>query len=64
MGAADIQVNVDATAMSQAGRGALYVQNILTREIYFFNHTEKDATSAANLVVGGNSIRISLLHGL
>ena len=50
----DIQVNVDATAMSQAGRGALYIQNILTREIsYFLNHTEKDATSAANLVVRG-----------
>jgi ABC-2 type transport system permease protein len=50
----DIQVNVDATAMSQAGRGALYIQNILTREIaYALNRTEDETASPANLVVRG-----------
>jgi ABC-2 type transport system permease protein len=33
-----IQVNVDATAMSQAGRGASYIQNVITQETGTFLH--------------------------
>ena len=33
-----IQVNVDATAMSQAGRGASYIQNVITQETATFLH--------------------------
>lgn len=34
----DIQVNIDATAMSQAGIGTLYINNILSEEIMEFMH--------------------------
>jgi len=33
---ASLQLNVDATAMAQAGNGAVYVQNIITQEIVNF----------------------------
>jgi len=33
---ASLQLNVDATAMAQAGNGAVYVQNIITQEIANF----------------------------
>ena len=33
-----IQVNVDATAMSQAGRGASYIQNVIAQETAAFLH--------------------------
>ena len=45
-----VQLNVDATAMSQAGRGAGYIEEILTREIVTFAHTPV-ADPAARLVV-------------
>lgn len=38
-----IQVNVDATAVSQAGIGAVYLQNIITREVLTFMQRQ-DAT--------------------
>jgi len=48
------QVNVDATAMAIAGRGAVYVQDILAQEIYYtINHTEKSPAPQFNLVVRG-----------
>ncbi len=34
----DIQVNIDATAMSQAGIGTLYIDNIISEEIMEFMH--------------------------
>jgi ABC-2 type transport system permease protein len=34
----DIQVNIDATAMSQAGIGTLYINNIISEEIMEFMH--------------------------
>jgi ABC-2 type transport system permease protein len=47
-----LQVNVDATAMSQAGRGAEYIQQILTREIAeVIGHQDKRAALPVNLVV-------------
>jgi ABC-2 type transport system permease protein len=49
-----IQVNVDATAMAQAGRGAAYIQQILSQEIsYAIYHTEKSQAPLFNLVVRG-----------
>lgn len=50
----NIQVNIDATAMAQAGRGAAYIQEILDQEIaYAINHTEKSQAPLFNLVVRG-----------
>lgn len=49
-----IQVNVDATAMSEAGRGALYIQEILGREASYVTHrTEKSDEPPFNVVVRG-----------
>ncbi|HTR60507.1 MAG TPA: ABC transporter permease [Candidatus Binataceae bacterium] len=50
-----IQVNVDATAMSEAGRGAIYIQEILAREAsYAIHRTEKtDQPPPFNVVVRG-----------
>lgn len=49
-----IQVNVDATAMAVAGRGAVYIQEILAQEIFYtINHTEKSAAPQFKLVVRG-----------
>ena len=50
----NIQVNVYATAMAQAGRGAAYIQEILSQEIaYALYHTQKSAAPLFNLVVRG-----------
>jgi ABC-2 type transport system permease protein len=47
-----IQVNVDATAMVQAGLGSGYIQQIITTEIAgFISHTEGGAASPVGLVV-------------
>jgi ABC-2 type transport system permease protein len=47
-----IQVNVDATAMVQAGLGASYAQQIITTEIQdFLSHTEGTALAPVNLNV-------------
>jgi ABC-2 type transport system permease protein len=47
-----LQVNVDATAMSQAGRGAHYVQQILTQEIAeAVGHRGKPTSPPVNVVV-------------
>jgi ABC-2 type transport system permease protein len=50
----DIQVNVDATAMAQAGRGADYIEQILSNEIFYaLYHTDNSPSSPINLVVRG-----------
>lgn len=47
-----IQVNVDATAMSQAGRGAAYIQQILAMEIAeALGHPGKPASPPVNIAV-------------
>ncbi len=49
-----IQVNVDATAMAQAGRGAAYIQEVLSQEIgYAIHRTEKSPPPQFDLVVRG-----------
>jgi len=51
----DIQVNVDATAMAQAGRGADYIQQVLSNEIsYVLYHTDNSPAPPINLVVRGH----------
>jgi len=47
-----IQINVDATAMSQAGRGAGYVQSVITQEMQtFLGRAGPDPPPRARLVV-------------
>ncbi len=47
-----VQINVDATAMAQAGNGASYLQNIVAREILAFaQHSEAVSKLPINLVV-------------
>jgi ABC-2 type transport system permease protein len=47
-----IQINVDATAMSQAGRGAGYVQSVITQETQtFLGRATADPPPRARLVV-------------
>lgn len=47
-----VQINVDATAMAQAGNGASYLQNIVAREILAFaQHSEGVSKLPINLVV-------------
>lgn len=47
-----VQVNVDATAMTQAGHGATYIQHIISQETESFIPTEESAvTSLVSLVV-------------
>ena len=47
-----IQVNVDATAMSQAGRGAGYLESVIAQELQAFLHpTAQSTLPAARLVV-------------
>jgi len=47
-----IQVNIDATAMAQAGRGATYIQEILSQEITdAIYHGQKQPAPPLNLVV-------------
>lgn len=49
-----IQVNVDATAMAEAGRGAVYIQDVLSQEIsYAIHHTERSSAPQFKLVVRG-----------
>lgn len=45
----DIQVNVDATTMSQAGRGATYIQSIISQEVMEFvpGNTQKKPVTMA-----------------
>ena len=48
----DIQVNIDATAMQQAGIGAGYIKNIISQRITtFLTRTDIDEARALNLVV-------------
>ena len=48
----DIQVNIDATAMQQAGIGAGYIKNIITqRTATFLKRTDIDTGEPLNLVV-------------
>lgn len=47
-----IQINVDATAMTQAGNGAAYLQDIITREVLSFaQRTEGVGQLPINLVI-------------
>jgi len=47
----DIQVNIDATAMQQAGIGAGYIHNIITQRLTtFLRRTDVDSTGPVNLV--------------
>lgn len=47
-----IQVNVDATAMTQAGNGAVYIQNIITNEVLsFMQRREGSTVLPVNLVM-------------
>jgi ABC-2 type transport system permease protein len=49
---ASIQINVDATAMAQAGNGATYIQNILSNEITGFSARREGSSEAPiNLVI-------------
>ena len=48
----DLQVNIDATAMQQAGIGAGYIRNIINDRIAsFLKRTEVSAPKPVNLVV-------------
>ena len=48
----DIQVNIDATAMQQAGIGAGYIKNIIRQRITtFLSRTDIDEGEAINLVI-------------
>jgi ABC-2 type transport system permease protein len=48
----DIQVNIDATAMQQAGIGANYIKNIINDRISsFLRRTEESAPKPINLVI-------------
>lgn len=46
----DIQVNIDATRMTQAGIGAGYIQTILTQEVQTYLNGTYDATTNPNIV--------------
>lgn len=47
-----LQINVDATAMSQAGNGAIYIQNIVAREVLdFVQRREAQQALPVDLVV-------------
>lgn len=46
-----IQIDIDATAVTQASLGNSYIQNIINNEInYFINRSDTTPTSAVNLV--------------
>jgi ABC-2 type transport system permease protein len=48
----DLQVNIDATAMQQAGVGASYIRNIIADRIAnFFKRTDEKAPESVKLVV-------------
>ena len=47
-----LQLNVDATAMTRAGNGAIYIQTIIVQEISnFLAASENAAPSPVNLVI-------------
>ena len=47
-----VQVNIDATAMTQAGNGAVYIQSIITQEVAnFLSSREATASVPFNVVV-------------
>ena len=47
-----VQIDVDATAMSQAGNGAVFLQEIVMREVnYFFSRTISGEIHPVNLIV-------------
>jgi ABC-2 type transport system permease protein len=47
-----LQINVDATAMAQAGNGAIYLQNIIGREVLaYVQHTDGTSKLPIDLVV-------------
>jgi ABC-2 type transport system permease protein len=45
-----IQLNVDATAMSQAGHGAAYIQSIIAQEVPRYARTSVDASPPVRLI--------------
>jgi ABC-2 type transport system permease protein len=48
----DLQINIDATAMQQAGIGSTYIKNIVSDRIEtFFKRTDVDAAQPVNLVI-------------
>ncbi|MBW7898828.1 Inner membrane transport permease YhhJ [Candidatus Brocadiaceae bacterium B188] len=48
----DVQVNVDATAMKQAGIGAGYIKNIINQRVAtFLKRTDEEAREPVNLIV-------------
>ncbi len=48
----EVQLNVDATAMSLAGNGASYAQSIITNEVEtFVNEANGDASPTVNVVI-------------
>ena len=48
----DLQINIDATAMQQAGIGSAYIKNIVSDRIEtFFKRTDVDAARPINLVI-------------
>jgi ABC-2 type transport system permease protein len=48
----DLQVNIDATAMQQAGIGSNYIKNIINERVEtFFKRANTEASGAVNLVV-------------
>jgi ABC-2 type transport system permease protein len=49
---ASLQLNIDATAMSQAGNGAVYIENIIAQEVAkFLTGTEVAPRTPVNVVV-------------
>jgi ABC-2 type transport system permease protein len=49
---ASLQLNIDATAMSQAGNGAVYIENILAQEIAkFLSGSETTPRTPVNVVI-------------
>lgn len=47
-----LQINVDATAMAQAGNGAIYLQNIIGREVLaYVQHTDGTSKLPIDLVI-------------
>ncbi len=68
---AEIQVNIDATAMGQAGIGANYIQAIVQREVSRFqSRSDRSAPLAIELVIrrafnaNGNPVWFASLMGL
>jgi ABC-2 type transport system permease protein len=52
---ASLQLNVDATAMAQAGNGAVYIQTIISQEVAkFLSGTEVDAKAPVDVVIHAN----------